>query len=936
MSAISLMPSSFLSSKENEQADVNLLKSLKAQDVNFQRYIETLQQRHRSETDDTALATIMQSIQKFDARSKKVQEKIEQVRARILKTHQLTKLHTVSPSDQYKRLKALNSKIAKMRTVCSNLEKTSGEHTRAALKLLKTLPDSVQKQLGKDVQKYHSSKNKSAVAGSEWGTKTLEKQPRLAVTLKNQHSQPLLQSYIQKTKVEIDTIKKELAGYFKEKASTFSKRVTSGKFSHEVLERLYESLEPEVQKLVSQKPPYYGSGLSKAAKQHETLGAHLQPDGSVIFRVFAPNAKAVSLALTSIGEEELEAPSSIQMKKDPVSGIWTTTVQELPEGSNYYYQITASSTKKAKPGDREAATKDKRIILNKVDPYGFGISKHLDDPMFYHSVVRKRPHDFQWKDDAWMLKRQNNDAKPMNIYEFHPALWRKKENEEPLKWNELAKQMVAHCKEFGFTHVEMMGALDYPANTQMACYQVLSFFASNHRLGTIEEMQKFVQYLHQHNIGILIDWVPAHFSIDSIGLQQFDGSTLYENRNFIEDDDKLHTFKFEKNWKTPILKKSRHPDWNTWEFDLSRQAPRNFLYASADFWLKVMHVDGMRVDAVTSMFFLDYSKKHKNIQWLQSKEGDNRNYDAMEFVRNLNSYVHQNFPGVQMIAEESSGAFPGLNDRIDQQRGYGFDKNWNMGWMNNTLNGFKQGSFNKIVHGFNITRKSPTVYEISHDEVAGDKGSILKKMPGSERERFAKSRNLLAYQMCLPGAKLGMMGNEFAQSRTWSSYPTEADLSKSKNKTKQSKRPIGVLWGEMSKPYHQGVANMMKRLGKLYLDEDALWLRDGKKDGTMHEIIDNENRVIAYRRKGSDPSKTLFCAHNFSSQALKKYRIPLPNDGSFSNLNQVREIFNSDDRAWSGQGLKTDKVRISHFEDEHYIEVTLPPNSTVIFEECYS
>lgn len=899
MSATTLHVSGFLSAEENRAADRHTFETLTKKHDRIVGMIRGFEGQ-KSTADSSRLKVLVTSIKKLEPQLVELQEQIAKISTRVIRVSGPMGLPQLPA--RYDALNTCKGVIAQAQQVALKLAATPKPDATAGNILLQQLPREMLAQLQVDVQ---------AQKGTD-GTAALLAEPELAVTLLNGDGISLLQVRINDLMTAQQGLKDELAPAFMARAREFTQKVQSYQFTHDVLKNIYDSLEPETQALIAHKPPYYGIGLN--AHLYEQRGAQVQTDGSVRFSVFAPDAASVSLQLTSVGpdaDDELERPLAVPMEKDAATGVWQTTVEELGEGSRYYYEVTTKSGHKRK----------------KVDPMGFGFSRRESDKVLpYENVVRDR-NSYQWGDQVWIGKRTAKQPQPMNIYELHPTLWKK---ECSKNWRDLAPQIIEHCKEFNFTHIELMATLDHPNEASWG-YQAFGFFAPNHRLGSMDDLKFFVDQLHQAGIGIIVDWVPAHFCIDSHSLEQFDGTPLYEKRDLIHNDDRYHPDRLETPQvnrsvvsKSHALSPSLHPDWKSYEFDFGKDAARDLLYSSADFWLNHMHFDGLRVDAVSSMIYLDFGRQGKQI--LPSQRGDNINHDALEFMRNLNGYAERTAPGALMIAEESSGF--GRLVEPTEKGGIGFHSSWNMGWMNNTLHGISRSDFGKIKHGRTIARGQPTVLPLSHDEIAQGKKSLLGKMTGSYEQQLAKTRNLIAYQTCLPGAKLKMMSMEFAQREEWTYALREP-----------ADRRHGVRWDQMEEEGHTDFAEMTKALGKLYKEDDAFWYHDGEVTAMFDSGVDDTNKVMSYHRKGSLDNRQVLCIHNFSDKTHKSYQIKLPNTAPYNNTDSIRlrVLFNTDAEAWYGDSSTEITLRIQKTPSgDPYIQLSrLPGNSTVIIEEVF-
>jgi len=578
---------------------------------------------------------------------------------------------------------------------------------------------------------------------------------------------------------------------------------------------------------------------------YEILGAHLRKvngvDG-VHFAVWAPNARSVSLS-----------NSPMQMGS---AGIWTLFVPGLKEGARYQFEIV---------------TKEGNRIL-KSDPFAFFAERR---PETASIVVDTKK--YAWSDAQWMAKRSGRLDRPINVYELHLGSWQTGGAEFP-NYREVAIALAAYCLEMGFTHVELLPIMEHPLDESWG-YQVTGFFAVTSRYGSVEDFQFFVDHLHQQGIGVILDWVPAHFPMDDFSLHRFDGTALFEH----EDP-----------------QKGLHPHWNTAIFDYSRKEVANFLIASALYWLKRMHIDGLRVDAVASMLYLDYGRQEG--EWAPNIEGTNLNLEAIEFIKHLNMVVHQSCPGVLMIAEESS-AFPGVTTGA-----LGFDLKWNMGWMNDTLRYLSKEPIHRKFHQNDLTFSllyaftEKFVLPLSHDEVVHEKGSLLSKMPGPDSEKFANARLLYSYMMTHPGKKLLFMGGELGQ---WSEWDCKGE----------------VAWYLLQYPLHAALKECVKDLNFFYRERSAFWRNDFDWEGfEWVDFTDSEKSVMAYLRKGD--GKQFLIVHHFGTEYEEKYPI------SLKNGRWIEEVFNTDGAKYGGSNKLNGRALVN----AEGVSIGLPPLATLIFE----
>ncbi len=603
---------------------------------------------------------------------------------------------------------------------------------------------------------------------------------------------------------------------------------------------------------------------------YEKLGAHLcthQGVSGVKFAVWAPSAMRVSV----VGDFNFWDGRVNPMRSMGNSGVWEIFVPGLSEKERYKFEI------KTNQGE----------ILVKADPFAFAAELRPMTASVVANVDR-----FEWSDQEWIETRgQDSIHKPLNIYEVHLGSWML-EHGHYRNFKDIAIDLAAYCKEMGYTHVELLPVEEHPLDESWG-YQVCGFFAVTSRFGTPEDFQYFVDFLHQNSIGVILDWVPGHFPTDDFALARFDGTSLYEH----EDP-----------------RQGYHPHWSTLIFNYGRREVSNFLIASALYWIDKLHIDGMRVDAVASMLYLDYGRE--NGAWIPNIYGGNENIEAVEFLKHFNSIVHQKFPGVITIAEEST-AFAGVTRAVDQN-GLGFDYKWNMGWMNDTLRFFHKDPIyrshhhNDLTFGLLYAFSERFVLVLSHDEVVHGKGSLVSKMPGDYWQKFANLRLLLSYMMCQPGKKMLFMGGELAQFSEW--WVKEE-----------------IHWHLLQYPSHKGIQNMVKAINHFYLDHPPLWERDF--DFTGFEWVnfsDVDNSVISYRRKGSTPYE-LLCVHNFTPTYHPVYFVPL------AAMQSVKEVFNSDKESFGGMGKTNHEIEICREKDGTVvgINIKLAPLATMIFEINY-
>jgi 1,4-alpha-glucan branching enzyme len=599
---------------------------------------------------------------------------------------------------------------------------------------------------------------------------------------------------------------------------------------------------------------------------HRVMGARLavqQGIAGVKFTVWAPAARSIAL----VGDFNYWDGRVNPMRSLGSSGVWELFVPGLKAGEKYKFEIRSHTGE----------------VCLKSDPYA--LSQELRPATA--SVVADIDR-FHWKDQEWVTNRMNRKDQPgpMNIYEVHLGSWKLKNGTLP-NYKDIAIELAAYCKEMGFTHLELLPVQEHPLDESWG-YQVSGFYAVTSRYGTPEDFQWFVNHMHKNEIGVILDWVPGHFPTDNFSLGRFDGTCIYEHED---------------------TRQGLHPHWGTFIFNFGRYEVSNFLIANALFWFDSMHVDCLRVDAVASMLYLDYGREAG--EWIPNQYGNNMNLEAIQFFKHLNSIVHQHFPGVLMIAEEST-AFTGVTHSV-QQGGLGFDLKWNMGWMNDTLRYFCKDSFYRHYHQQDLTFgllyafTEKFILVLSHDEVVHGKGNLLSKMPGDLWQKFANLRLLLSYLVCQPGKKLLFMGGEIGQ---WNEWNCKGEIE----------------WGLLSYGKHQGVQRMVKELNQLYLASPSLWERDF--DYTGFEWVsfsDVQNSVISYLRIASH--QKYLCVHNFTPVYLPEYYLAL------KGYRELQELFNSDHESYGGSGKLNSAPKIVFGQDglSEAVNFCLAPLATMIF-----
>ncbi len=611
----------------------------------------------------------------------------------------------------------------------------------------------------------------------------------------------------------------------------------------------------------------------KHYRLYEKFGAHpMEIDGEkgVYFSVWAPSAKKVSV----VGDFNYwnDKQHQLNVRWDG-SGIWEGFIPDTKEGIRYKFKIKSHNY----------------VETEKADPYAF----YCETPPNTASVV-KNIEDYNWKDSDWMSyrKEKNGLDKPYAVYEMHMGSWMRDKDNNFLTYTDLADKLVNYLKEMNFTHVEFMPIMEYPYDPSWG-YQIVGYFAPTSRFGSPKELMFLIDQLHKNDIGVIFDWVPSHFPSDDHGLGFFDGSHLYEH---------------------PDRRKGYHPDWKSLIFNYGRNEVRSFLISNAFFWLDKYHVDALRVDAVASMIYLDYSREDG--EWEPNEFGGRENLDAISFLKDFNQGVYENFGGVQTIAEEST-AFPGVTKPVNLG-GLGFGMKWMMGWMNDTLEYFSKDPIYRKHHQNDITFSLAYAFSenfvlpLSHDEVVYGKKSLLNKMPGDEWQKFANLRLMFGYMYTHPGTKLLFMGAEFGQSSEWN-FAQSLD------------------WHLLQYPPHKGLHIFMKDLNTLYKNTPALYEKSFSNDGfEWINFSESENSVISYIRKGHDEENDIIVVCNFTSIARKNYRIGLPRNGS------LKQVLNSDYKKYFGSGVSNSKkisIEKKAWDNRKYsTEITLPPLAMVAFK----
>ena len=587
----------------------------------------------------------------------------------------------------------------------------------------------------------------------------------------------------------------------------------------------------------------------KHYKLYEKLGSHVVSHEGVsgtYFAVWAPNASLVCVEGNFNGWNRASHP--MQVRWD-ASGIWEIFIPGLSNGEVYKYFIRSNSGES----------------LEKADPFAL----RWEEPPSTASIVWDTW--YEWNDAAWMKSRDEKNAlnKPMSVYEMHFGSWARslESPDEFLSYRQMARELIPYLKETGFTHVEFLPLMEHPFYPSWG-YQISGYFAATSRYGTPQDLMFLIEQLHENDIGVILDWVPSHFPGDEHGLYRFDGTHLFEHSD---------------------MRKGFHPDWKSYIFNYGRNEVKSFLISNAIFWLERYHADGLRVDAVASMLYLDYSRKEG--EWIPNEHGGRENLEAISFLREFNEAVYSNFPDVQTIAEEST-AFSGVS-RPTYQGGLGFGMKWMMGWMHDTLDYFGKDPVHRKYNHDRITFS--TVYAFtenfmlpfSHDEVVHGKGSLLNRMPGDEWQKFANLRLLYLYMFTHPGTKCLFMGNEIGQTSEWN-FDRSLD------------------WHLLEYAPHLGIKETVTALNALYRSEPALYEKSFESGGfEWIEGGDAENSVLVYARKGNDPADDLLVVLNMTPVPRKSWRIGLPAEGKW------KVILNSDDLHFYGSGLDIDQLIIS-------------------------
>jgi 1,4-alpha-glucan branching enzyme len=604
-------------------------------------------------------------------------------------------------------------------------------------------------------------------------------------------------------------------------------------------------------------------------RTYEKLGAHLTSqngEAGTSFSVWAPNAKAVSLIGTFNGWD----PRSHPLRARESSGIWEGFIPGVTKGSIYKFHIVSNHH---------------GHVVDKADPFGILHEK----PPRTASVVWDL--EYQWTDQDWMKNRQakNSLQAPISIYEVHLGSWMREEHNRPLTYREIAPRLADYVRHMHFTHVQFLPVMEHPFYGSWG-YQTTGYFAPTARYGTPQDFMYLVDYLHQAGIAVILDWVPSHFPSDEHGLAYFDGTHLFEHAD---------------------TREGFHPDWKTLIFNYGRNEVRSFLLSSAMFWLDKYHADGLRVDAVASMLYRDYSRKAG--EWLPNKYGGRENLEAIDFLRQLNQEVYKEYPGIQTIAEEST-SWPMVSRPI-YLGGLGFGLKWDMGWMHDTLKYFALDPIHRKYHHNQLTFRmlygftENFVLPLSHDEVVHGKGSLIQKMAGDEWQKFANLRLLFGYMFAQPGKKLLFMGDDFGQEREWG-------------------HDMGLEWQVLQYPFHSGMLSWVEQLNRLYASEPALHELDTDPQGfDWIDCNDSVASTISLLRKGKSSKQQVVVVCNFTPVPRIGYRLGVPAGGFW------RELLNSDAKEYGGSGMGNFGGVLAEKQEVHgrpySLNLTLPPLAAV-------
>jgi 1,4-alpha-glucan branching enzyme len=598
---------------------------------------------------------------------------------------------------------------------------------------------------------------------------------------------------------------------------------------------------------------------------YEKLGAHyaeVNGVGGVQFAVWAPTARSVSV----IGNFNNWDRRKHAMRILGASGIWEIFIPGLPEGELYKFHV------KTQHG----------FVLDKADPYGFEMELRPKTASKVNYLST-----FKWSDNQWIQQRAKSDSlnKPIAMYEVHLGSWQRGDDNRWLTYKEIAERLVEYVKRMGYTHIELMPVMEYPFDGSWG-YQVTGYFAPTSRFGPPDDLMYFINHCHRNGIGVILDWVPAHFPKDMYALAQFDGTHVYEHAD---------------------PRKGEHQDWGTYIFNYGRHEVKNFLASNALFWIDKYHIDGLRIDAVASMLYLDYSRKEG--QWIPNQYGGRENIEAIAFIKHVNGLVHHYYPGVLTIAEEST-AWPGVTGSLESG-GLGFDLKWNMGWMHDMLEYFSKDPVHRKHHHNSLTFALLYAFSerfllpLSHDEVVHGKGSLLSKMPGDIWQKFANLRLLFGLMCGFPGKKLLFMGGEIGQWGEWS-------------------HERGLEWDLLEHDSHKGLSQWMQDLNKLYHGQSSLFEVDFEYTGfDWIDFQDSANSIISFERKARNPEDAIIAVYNFTPVPRQAYRIGARLPGTYN------ELLNSDAAAYGGSNLgnygEVKSEPVPQHGRNHSLLLTIPP-----------
>jgi 1,4-alpha-glucan branching enzyme len=611
----------------------------------------------------------------------------------------------------------------------------------------------------------------------------------------------------------------------------------------------------------------------KHYRLYEKLGAHMvEYEGrqGTYFALWAPNANRVGVIGNFNGWNRDSHPMNVRWDG---SGIWELFIPSLGEGEHYKYCIASTNG----------------YVVEKADPYG----SYMENPPNTASIVWNTT--FNWTDVNWLQKRATAKPleQPVSIYEMHLGSWRRGDDNRYLSYRELAEELPAYCKNLGFTHVEFMPVMEHPFYGSWG-YQITGYFAPSSRYGTPPDFMHLINELHKERIGVILDWVPSHFPTDEHGLGYFDGTHLYE-------------------YEDP--RKGFHPDWKSFIFNFGRNEVRAFLISSALYWLDLYHIDGLRVDGVASILYLDYSRNHG--EWIPNEFGGRENLEAVHFLKEFNEAVHTHHVDTFTIAEEST-AWPGVTHSV-QSGGLGFDLKWMMGWMHDSLFYFQKDPVYRTHHqqslSFSIyyAFSERFVLPLSHDEVVYGKRSLIEKMPGDEWQKFANLRLLYSYMYAHPGIKMLFMGAEFAQRHEW-------------------RHDYSLDWQESDQPLNQGIQHLLKELNSIYKKEAALHETNFSISGfEWIDFNDAHNCVLCWMRKTNDALNTIIVIANFTPAVLRNYRIGVPCKGVYD------EVFNSDRFRYGGSGsvnnVELQTSPIAKHGRNYSLSLVLPPLGIIFLKK---